>query len=104
MMITLDLPGVVDRRIKDDRPRWEYFCLGSAFGDNYQTFTEKLNDAGFNGWEVIHIVESKDHNPMSPTGLEWKAWMKRKYRFERVLVFGDDKPVGGAEQDNIYYV
>lgn len=94
--------------IDNDRCRWEYYHISSDVGDNYQTFTEKLNTFGFDGWEVINIVESKDYNPISPTKLEWKAWLKRQYRFERKRVFKDDFPdedipIGGELRD-YYYV
>lgn len=89
--------------IKDDRIRWEYCAINSSFGDHYQTFTDKLNTAGFEGWEVINIVEIKDNDKMNPSGCYWKAWLKRKYRFERTLHFteGQFEP---ETRDNVYHV
>jgi len=93
--------------IDDDRTRWEYYCVESVLGDSYQTFVEKLNTFGFDSWEVISINEIKDNDVMNPSRCFWKAWLKRKYRFERKRVFDGDlanRPVGGELRDRVYYV
>ena len=98
-----------DGEIKDDCPRWEYQCVESVLGDNYQTFSEKLSALGFSSWEVISITEINDRDMMNPSGYFWKAWLKRKYRFERKRVFDSDLPgqsipFGGELRDYVYYV
>ena len=92
--------------IADDRPRWEYHCISSNFGDTYQSFTDKLNQAGYEGQEVINIAEVKDNNVMNISGYAWTAWLKRRYRFERLLDYdySQDQPIEGRHYDYIYYV
>ena len=94
--------------IQDNKSRWEYAYVISEMPDSYASFCEKLNAWGFEGWEVINISESREVTSTLPW-TQWKAWVKRKYRFERKRIFQSDSPneeipFGGELRDYVYYV
>ena len=91
-------------QVKDDRPRWEYHVFSSDISDTYHTFIDKLNIAGFQGWEVISISEVKDNDIMNLSRYIWTAWLKRKYRFERKTHFVEGKQEIVPFGENLYYV